>query len=118
MPTISFLPTAVAPSLPWRSRSRSPTPDFALRLERHGTEEHHARHGCTRVDLGEGGANALALRVFRPLVIRCQDGRLWLTRDRDPEDYVLQAGEQLLVHKGDHVVVLGMRRGTALIHPS
>ncbi len=116
MPSFSLLPSAPAPSLPWWRRS--PAPDFELRLEWRGAEQAGPRHGCARVELGEGGANALALRARRPVVISCQSGRLWLTLDRDPRDYVLEAGEQLPVRTGDHVVVLGMRRGIALIHPS
>ncbi len=39
----------------------------------------------------------------------CQEGELWLTRDGDPEDYILGAGNCLHLRRGDQAMVQALR---------
>jgi hypothetical protein len=42
-------------------------------------------------------------------VIVCRQGRIWITQDQDPQDYVLSAGEFLVVTQPGAVVVEAMQ---------
>ena len=61
--------------------------------------------GQQRIALARG--KALRLGLDAASAIGCSDGRLWLTIDGDPKDYVLDAGDTLLLHdlRPLHVVV-------------
>lgn len=50
-------------------------------------------HAFGAVRLSKGEAASLAPRAGSRLV--CTEGSLWLTREGDPADYVLRAGESL-----------------------
>ncbi len=39
----------------------------------------------------------------------CLEGELWLTRDGDPEDYILGAGNSLHLRRGDQAMVQALR---------
>jgi hypothetical protein len=39
----------------------------------------------------------------------CLDGELWLTRDGDPEDYILGAGSSLYLGRKDQAMVQALR---------
>lgn len=39
----------------------------------------------------------------------CLAGQLWLTRDRDQEDYILRAGDQFSIRRGDRAAVQALR---------
>jgi hypothetical protein len=60
------------------------------------------------VALGRDAAAAASLRVVRPLRITCTRGTVWLTCERDFNDYVLQAGMVHLAEPGQSLVLLGM----------
>lgn len=42
----------------------------------------------------------------------CLSGALWLTRDGDQEDYILRAGDQFSVGRGDRAAVQALRPGS------
>ncbi len=52
-------------------------------------------------------------RVARDGVLAVQDGPLWLTRDGDPDDHVLNPGERLRLQAGDRVTVSAWRPAQA-----
>jgi len=64
--------------------SDTPTGDRALRL---------ARNGLLRL----AGAPGVA--------IRCRSGLVWITAERDRNDYVLRAGESMVVLSGGRVLI-------------
>ena len=45
------------------------------------------------------------------MIIRIAQGRVWLTRDGDIRDYVLSAGESMLLDGSGKVVVFGLTDG-------
>ncbi|ACB32388.1 hypothetical protein Lcho_0113 [Leptothrix cholodnii SP-6] len=52
-------------------------------------------------------------RVARAGVLQVQDGPLWLTRDGDPDDHVLQPGDHLHLRAGERVTVGAWRPAQA-----
>lgn len=44
----------------------------------------------------------------RGLTIRCHEGKLWLTRTGDPQDYLLLAGEAFTAKSGGAIVLQAM----------
>ena len=43
------------------------------------------------------------------LTLACLDGELWLTRDGDREDYILDPGRSFVIRRGDGVAVQALR---------
>ena len=52
-------------------------------------------------------------RVARAGVLQVQDGPLWLTRDGDPDDHVLQPGDHLHLRAGERITVSAWRAAQA-----
>ncbi len=49
--------------------------------------------------------------------ITCLKGRLWITQEKDPADYVLEKDEEFVVSKAGAVVIQGVEKSKALIRP-
>ena len=66
----------------------------------------------------EDGKRVVELRTTASMkgiagrVISCDSGYLWITQERDPEDYILASGESFRVTKPGTVVVGSPDRGT------
>jgi hypothetical protein len=58
------------------------------------------------VCLAKGELFAVAEGDWRLL---CLSGALWLTRDGDQEDYILRAGDQFSISRGDRAAVQALR---------
>lgn len=43
------------------------------------------------------------------LEMECRAGILWVTRDGDPADYILEPGQKLALHRGDKGAVMALR---------
>ncbi len=67
------------------------------------------------IALGPRSVHAVSLTPRQPLRVSCSAGAVWLTRDRDIQDYVLPAGAGLCVPAGRPVVIGGMPRGSIQI---
>ena len=52
-----------------------------------------------------GRAEVLGLDVGQASSLACVEGRLWVTLEGDPEDYVLEAGQDLLLQGKGKLVV-------------
>ncbi|MFA7279443.1 MAG: DUF2917 domain-containing protein [Sterolibacterium sp.] len=44
------------------------------------------------------------------LTLICLDGELWLTRDRDPEDHIVESGQRFTIRRSDKAVVHALRK--------
>ena len=62
--------------------------------------------GITEVDLER--QRPLLLPDQAALLV-CLEGELWLTRDRDNEDYILGPGQQFAIRPGDQATVQALR---------
>lgn len=61
----------------------------------------------TRQDIRAGATWALRLRR-EPLHVKCERGRLWVTLESEPRDFVLGAGESLVVQGPGRLVLLAV----------
>ena len=52
------------------------------------------------------------------LTLVCTEGRLWLTRDGDIEDYILDAGRQFEIRPGDRAAVQALRPSRVRLQPA
>jgi hypothetical protein len=57
----------------------------------------------------EGGAIGATIQAL--------NGRLWVTRSGDPADYLLESGDQYVIHHKGVVLVQGSPEGKARITP-
>ena len=55
--------------------------------------------------------HAMSLKPQRASVLRISCGTAWVTVQRTGQDHMLQAGEQLSVQRGDHVVIESLHAG-------
>jgi hypothetical protein len=53
------------------------------------------------------------LLIAEPAWLTALGGRLWVTRDGDPNDYVLEPGQRVAVGRGDQVTVGAWEAGSA-----
>ena len=51
---------------------------------------------------------SISVTARRGLTVRVAKGRIWLTRDGDIKDYILNAGESLEIGASGRVVVFGL----------
>lgn len=51
-------------------------------------------------------------------VISCQAGVCWITQEGDPQDYLLEAGEELIIDRAGLVVVQGITDGAICLETS
>jgi hypothetical protein len=51
------------------------------------------------------------------LTLTCGEGQLWLTREDDPNDHVLRAGDSLPLSGAGHVVVQALRPSRFCLSP-
>lgn len=66
-----------------------------------------AESGC--FGLFQGALWSRRVRGTEGLTLTCTEGRLWLTLDADPNDYVLEPGATLRLEQAGHVVVQALR---------
>jgi hypothetical protein len=64
------------------------------------------------IALGPRSVHAVSLTPTQALRVSCTAGAVWLTRDRDIQDYVLSAGAEQCVRPGRQVVIVGMPEGS------
>ncbi len=76
------------------------------KLAGHGTEFHDGMLVLGRQQLTKG--QMLVLPAIEATLI-CLEGELWLTRDGDPEDYILGAGSCLHLARGDKAMVQALQ---------
>lgn len=55
------------------------------------------------------GKGALLELPDADLALECRAGILWVTRDGDPADYILEPGQRLDLQRGDKAAVQAMR---------
>jgi hypothetical protein len=55
--------------------------------------------------------HAMSLKPQRASMLRINCGKAWITVQRTGQDYVLHAGEQLRLERGDHVVIESLHAG-------
>ncbi len=55
--------------------------------------------------------HAMSLKPQQSSILRINCGTAWVTVQRTGQDHMLQAGEQLLVQRGDHVVIESLYAG-------
>lgn len=67
------------------------------------------------IELSRGAARAASLRALKPLRLSCTAGVVWLTREGDPQDYVLEPGDHHAAQPGDRVALLGMPTGAVRV---
>jgi hypothetical protein len=65
-----------------------------------------ARDATVRVGAGRAG-----------IELRCEAGTLLVTRARDPEDHVLEAGDRIQLSRRDQAVIWALRDATASASP-
>lgn len=68
-----------------------------------------------RLRLDGGALHGVTLWPRQTLRLTCEDGVLWITRDRDTEDYVLTRGKTLDVSGPGAIVVLAPQWGCLLV---
>lgn len=56
---------------------------------------------------------AQRIKLTKPCVLQVATGRLWITQSGDPNDYFVDAGEELVLTPGKAVVLEAARRETA-----
>lgn len=118
----SLLPAPfTAPFALLRAPAARHGPAYRLHLET-GVPQRAARRRLAELPelltLARGDVRAASLHALADLRITCMDGTAWLTREGDPRDYVLEAGDQQLVRRGDALVLLGMPSATVLVSSS
>ena len=64
-----------------------------------------------RFHFDPGACQAISLWPISPLELSCVVGVLWITREHDAVDYVLDAGQSIVVPAGESVYVQGIRSG-------
>lgn len=52
------------------------------------------------------------------LTLICLEGELWLTRDLDPEDHILQSGQRFTIVRSDKAIVHALRQSRIRLIPS
>jgi len=75
-----------------------------------GIQAEYATSTC----LGKGGMLELP---DADLALECASGILWVTRDGDLTDYILEAGQGLTLARGDRGAVQALRAGCLRIAP-
>lgn len=71
----------------------------------------------TNHELATGMTFALTLRRDAS-VLRCETGRLWVTLESEPRDFVVRAGETLVVHGPGRLVVLAVDAARFALGPA
>lgn len=56
----------------------------------------------------ERGATHAARLGRTPMIVRCARGPLWVTLESEPRDFVVAAGESLVVHGPGRLVVMAV----------
>lgn len=118
----SLLPAPfTAPFALLRAPAARHGPAYRLHLET-GVPQRAARRRLAELPevltLARGDVRAASLHALADLRITCMDGTAWLTREGDPRDYVLDAGDQQMVRRGDVLVLLGMPSATVVVSSS
>jgi len=106
---ISLLP-AFRPAAP------ASVPELDLREWRRGQDAVRRTRplpAVVQLERGTGALQAVAFTAPRPVVVRCVAGSAWITRERDVEDHVLDAGEERRFPAGSRLVAQG-RPGSTL----
>jgi|GEM_PF-5724926 len=80
--------------------------NFWLLSTRHGFAC-SAKSLDTMRELATGATHALTLRRQATL-LHCETGRLWVTLESEPRDFVVRAGETLVVQGPGRLVVLAV----------
>lgn len=44
-------------------------------------------------------------RIKPGMTVRCEDGLIWLTKSRDPQDYMLRPGHSMVIGKRSNVLI-------------
>ena len=81
----------------------------------HGTEFQKGMLDQGRRGLAAG--ELLALPAIDATVV-CMEGELWLTRDGDPEDYILGAGSSMHVWRNDQAAVQALKPSRLRLIPT
>jgi len=79
----------------------NPTIDVFFHTVHTEPEHYTPRYSC----LPRGGVKALA--KLSGETIHCLEGRLWVTFEDDPEDYILLAGERVEVPNAGKLLISG-----------
>ena len=67
--------------------------------------------------LERGGIHAVRLGRA-PAIVRCAQGPLWVTLESEPRDFVVAAGESLVVHGPGRLVVVAVEGGCFELGPA
>lgn len=116
-------PSTCCPASPRRPLSASLLPQpacYQLHLQREGLQPDRVlrrRAGDLPevIELSRGAARAASLLALKPLRLACTAGVVWLTREGDPHDYVLESGDHHAVQPGDLIALLGMPKGAVRV---
>ncbi len=85
-----------------------------LRPERAGLQ---SQDSGIEVTLGKGSIWC-GKASGRCRVIKCLEGAIWITQERDLQDYILRAGEAFLVSRPGKIAVQAMRDARVKIAPA